>query len=145
MSVGFVCCWLYVTSSCCTTTDTCLVFSSVALAEALDHQPLFTGHNDLTALNGAVDDEGKWRGQRDRQEKKNRIIYNAVCFWGTVCVYAPACIGVRTCVFKTCASGCVLLHQRIHMWTRAYLCGRMGPAFDKRGSVCPVVKYGDER
>lgn len=67
--VGFVCRWVSMTSSQYTTTNTCLVFSNSALADALDHQPLFTEHSDVTAWNGAVDDEGTWRGQREDKKK----------------------------------------------------------------------------
>ena len=45
-----------------------------------------------------------------------------------------------------CVCVCVPAHQSAHGRTCAYRCGRIGTrAFDKRGSVCPVVKYGDER
>lgn len=158
--LGFACRCFYMTSSRCTTTNTCLVFPGVASAQALDHQPLFTEHNDVTALNGAVDDEGKWRGQRERGRKTRQrpfIMQSGVCVCEVQWVYAPAYIGVKmlltlcwcvcVCVFKTCAWGCVcvFVHHGAHVNTCAYLCGRTGPAFDKRGSVCPVVKYGDER
>lgn len=42
------------------------------------------------------------------------------------------CAYVR--VPKTCALGGVFVHQRAHVNTCAYLRGRMGPGFDKRGS-----------
>lgn len=48
------------------------------------------------------------------------------------------------CLFvqNMCLGVCVSVQRRAHVNTCAYLCGRMGPVFDKRGSV---VKYGDER
>lgn len=41
--------------------------SGAALARALDHQPLFTQHNVVTALNGAADDEEDY--ERGRKKK----------------------------------------------------------------------------
>lgn len=97
--------------------------------------------------------------ERTKRKKKTDpvpfITQSGMCV--CVCVREMWCVPLRigikmgmpkcVCVFKTCASGCVCVFgdQCAHVSTCAYLCGRMGPAFDKRGSVCPVVKYGDER
>lgn len=53
---------------------------------------------------------------------------------------------VQNMCLRVCVCVCVPAHQGAHVRTCAYRCGRIGAgAFDKRGSVCPVVKYGDER
>lgn len=94
--------------------------------------------------------------EEDKERKKNNIIHNAayVCVLYSMCVpcmyrckdgYGIKIMYVCVCVCSKHVPPGVCLCISVHMWTRAYLRGRMGPAFDKRGSVFPVVKYGDER
>lgn len=79
------------TSPRCPTTNTCLVFSDAALAEALDHQPLFTEHNDVTALDGADDDDdddggggGGTEVDKEKEEGKKNWVQSGVCMF--VCI-----------------------------------------------------------
>ena len=84
--------------------------AGAALARALDHQPLFTQHNDVTALNGAADDEE----DNERGWEKNKHSASV-----SVCVCVCVCVCVIQCVFP--------LHIGVKMITPIYVCSKHVP------------------
>lgn len=89
-----------------------------------------------------------------------QVYFKSVCtVWRGVCVLKTMlCVSFKLLawtflrlhpqmyMYNTCSTGYALVH---HLWTYVHiysqLRGQMGTVPDKRGSVCPVVKYGDER